>query len=254
MPKILSPEIVKKEIDDSHYYWVDGEYYPGVTSIIEEGAPTGWQLKQFFIRNSADEIRRKQEESLEFGSSIHAAIERLLAGEQVDLVNDFRSSRGKKTLMSFHDWFHLVSPKDFESELVVASKEMKYAGTLDFAGYINQQKANEVLGIKESEDKDEFWIVDFKTSKDVYLGYKLQVMAYKKAYEEMFGKKVDRVGILRVGTETKKGYQFVEVKEDEVSIEDFKRVYKIYLLANDGKIPQPPMIDVYPDKLQLIKK
>ena len=41
-------EIVRKEIDDSHYYFVDGEFYPGVTSILEEAAPVPYALKQWF--------------------------------------------------------------------------------------------------------------------------------------------------------------------------------------------------------------
>ena len=53
MKLVKKIKIVRREIDDSHYYWVDGEFNPGVTSILDEAGPVAYRLKQFFLRKSA---------------------------------------------------------------------------------------------------------------------------------------------------------------------------------------------------------
>jgi hypothetical protein len=93
-------------------------------------------------------------------------------------------------------------------------------------------------------------LVDFKTNKSsIYFTNKLQVMAYKQAYEETSGEKIDECYILRLGTTHKIGYEYKLI--DEVDIKDFMNVYQTYLRINGGKIEEPPMIDVYPDTLKL---
>lgn len=255
--KILLPDIVKKQVDDSHYYWVNGEYYPGVTTILEEAAPVAYQLKQYYIKNSAEEIQRKSEQALATGSHVHDAIARLLQGEKVSLNEEFKNTREKKMVMSFHNWFHDVQPMDYVAEHAIASVSMKFAGTLDFGGWLNSEGVAKCLTDDrkfEFKKPHEFWIIDFKTSAGVYFNYKLQVMAYKKAYEEMYHQKVDHVGVLRVGTKNKEWFEFVEVKESEVNFEDFQKIYDLYLKMHGGKIPDPPKIDVFPDTLQIVDK
>ena len=42
----------------------------------------------------------------------------------------------------------------------------------------------------------ERWLLDVKTSNNLHRSYNLQLAAYAKAWEEMFGQKIDRTGIL----------------------------------------------------------
>lgn len=231
-------EIVKKEIDDSHYYWIDGEFVPGVTTILDQAAPVGYGLMAFFKNNSVDEINKKSNEAKEFGSLIHDAIERLLNGEELDLTSpEYNLTKIKKHLMSFHNWFHEFNPDldSIQSEQIVGSKEYKYAGTLDLA----------------CKKDGELWIVDFKTSAGIYPNYERQVAAYKHAYEEMYGVKVAHTAILRTGTNHRVKYEFKEVDRP---FDSFLTVYKTYVEENEGKIPEPPEVDVYPDKLKIIEK
>lgn len=232
--KLLLPEIVRKEFDNSHYYWVNGEYFPGVTAILDEAAPTPWALKNWMLNNtpeSADEIRTTTKD---FGSKMHEAYQKLLLGMELDLVNDYPSVKEKKHLMSFQKWFTGFAPDltSLKPEHTVASVAYKFAGTLDLACYKG----------------GELWIIDFKTTTGIYFSHELQLAAYGQAYREMYGTKLAHIAVLRTGTRHKDGFEFKEITRP---FEDFVGVYQTYLSLHDGKIPDPPQIDIYPEKIKL---
>ena len=64
----------------------------------------------------------------------------------------------------------------------------------------------------------------------------------------MTGSKVEQMFILRTGSKHKAGYEF---KEFTTPFEDFINIYKTYLALHEGKIPQPPQVNVYPEYLEL---
>lgn len=223
-------DIIRKEIDGSHYYWVDGEYYPGVTSIIEAGAPTPYALKKWFKETTLEEQDEKSKTSLAFGSLIHDVAQKLLSGVEINLETDYPQLRAKKHIVALANWLNDVKPTIIDTEQTVASKKYKYAGTLD---------ALVKIGGKT-------FIVDFKTSAGIYESYHLQLSAYKQAVEEMGLAKDVGTMIVRTGTKHKRWYEAVET---EATIEDFQRIYDTYLWLNKGKIPEPPNMDVYPTVL-----
>lgn len=248
--KLKVGELVRFETDISHYYWLDGEFLPGVSSILSEAAPTPYGLKLFWQQNTQEEADRIFGTAGDFGSKMHDAFERLLLAQELDLLNDYPTEREKKTLLSFQDWFSYFKPSKFESEQPVASKKYKYAGTLDFVGMISGQK----------------WLIDFKTSNAIHFSHQLQVLAYKQAYEESYGIKIDHVGIARFGTTHKgngilkdgklkeigKNWEFREVKDYTIS--NFMDIYKTYLTLHGGKIPVPPEIAIYPETLRILEE
>lgn len=225
-------EIVKKELDTSHFYWVDGIFMPAVTSILDEAAPTPYALKQFMLNNNAEYVEDVKNTAGDFGSKIHDAIEKLLNGVELNLKDDYRSTKEKRHLASFATWFQDTRPEIISAEQTVASVKYQYAGTLDLVCRID----------------DQIWIIDFKTSSGIYLSHELQITAYKQAFEETFGEQVEHTGVLRTGTRHKAGYEFKEIERD---IEDFTNIYKTYLVLHDGKIAAPPEVDTYPDTLKL---
>ncbi len=79
------------------------------------------------------------------------------------------------------------------------SDKYGYAGTMD--------------AVMEIEGKT--YIVDFKTSKDIFDDYLLQAAAYKMAYEEMTETKLHGFLILALRVPTKKGWR-EEMVEDEM--------------------------------------
>lgn len=224
--------IVQKVIDDTHFYWVDGEFMPSVSHILDIAAPKEFGLINFFKTNTPEEIDAISGKAKENGTLVHDACDKLLNGLEIPL-KDY-PLKAKKALLSLVQWYDATLPKNISTEQMVASKINKYAGTLDMVCNIEGKRV----------------IVDFKTNKGgIYFTNKLQIMAYKQAYEETTGDKIDECWILRLGTTHKVGYEYKRI--DDVSIQDFMNVYQVYLRMNGGKVEEPPLIDEYPDVLKL---
>jgi hypothetical protein len=224
--------IVRKEVDATHYYFVDGEFYPSVSAILDEAAPKEYGLLNFFKTNTPEDIEEKSSVAKAKGSLVHDTCEKILNGVKVSIV-DFPIP-AKKALMTFIDWYNTYQPKNYLTESTVASMKFKYAGTCDMICEIDNKKV----------------LIDFKTNKGgIYPSNKLQVMAYKQAYEETNDEKIDECWILRLGTTHKVGYEFKKI--DDVTVDNFMDVYKTYLWLHGGKVPEPPVIDVYPEELEL---
>ena len=224
--------IIRKEIDDSHYYYVNDQFYPGVTTILDEAAPFPYGLRMFLSQNTPDQQEEIKNTALGLGSKMHDAYEKLLNGVELNLKTDYPTTKEKKHITSFFQWFTDFKPTNFQTEQVVASLTHRFAGTLDFI----------------CEKDGETWLIDFKTSKVIGLNYELQVAAYKQAYEEMTGMKVDHMAILRTASLHKCGYEFREVTR---TIDEFMTVYKMYLSLYNGVIPEPPLVNVYPETIKL---
>ena len=158
----------------------------------------------------------------------------------------FKEKRDKKCMVAFVDWFSEMKPKyrrAGDTERVVAST-LGFAGTLDLFCY---------LSINEEHDTP--FIIDFKTSGGIYDNHKLQIAAYKHAFLEMTG--IDaQMGILHLNPRTKKGYAFhtdLKIKGKAVEIEDFMTVFATYKMLNGGKVPEPDLTVVYPEKIKLFE-
>jgi CRISPR/Cas system-associated exonuclease Cas4 (RecB family) len=231
--KIL-PVIVRKEVDDKHYYFVNEQYYPSVTAILDEAAPVGFGLRNWLLNNTAESAEEIKNTTADLGTKMHDAFQSLLLGNKLNLADEFKLMKEKKHIATFCQWFADFAPdiSTIQTEHTVASVTHKYAGTLD-------------LAIRKD---GELWIVDFKTGSGIYFSHELQLTAYKFAYEEMYGVKVDHVAVLRTGSRHKSGYEFKEIVRD---FSEFERVYGTYLALHDGKIPDPPVMDAYPLEVQL---
>lgn len=270
MEKLYRPVIVKKEIDNSHFYFVDDEFFPGVTRILNS-APVEYGLIEFWKNNTKEESESILEHAATRGSRIHEACEMLLHGQTLNLAEDYPKPSDKKMITAFVNFMALYQPKlgtvgellGYDDpapsvEMTVASGQYKYAGTLDIYCKIDP----EVIEAETRKDSSqlimkpehEHWIIDIKTSNSVHTSHKLQLLAYKQAFKEMTG--IDaNIGILHLTTKTKAGYKFytdLRIKKSySPSIDDFMNVYKLYVAYNGGRIEEPPMVDAYPEIVSL---
>jgi len=260
--KLKIGEVIRFDTDISHFYWINGVFAPSVTGILDATMPVPFGLKMFWQTNTKQEADQIFEDAGLLGTKMHDAFEKLLHGLQLNVLKDYPTEREKKILMAFEDWFKAYTPSNFQPEQIVASKKFKYAGTLDFVGKIDGK----------------VWLIDFKTSSGVRLSHKLQVLAYKQAYEESYGIKIDKVAILRLGTlhkgngkakegklkDTGAGWEIQTADEMNVivdgkkktvklTIKDFMRFYQTYLMLNGGKVPEPAEIAVYPETMQILE-
>ena len=85
-----------------------------------------------------------------------------------------------RMFLRFVDFWEKYNPTLIETETHLFSDELKVAGTVDCICEID----------------GELWVIDFKTSNHLQTTYDLQSAVYAKCYEECFGKKVDRIGVL----------------------------------------------------------
>lgn len=238
--KLYKPQIIKKEIDDTHYYYVNGKFVPGVTTILHEAMPMPYNLRQWIGDVGNEKAEAKLKKAGDRGTAIHNACEALLKGATIDLDKEFPERRDKKALVSFVNWVAEFQPEVKEIEFTVASQH-GFAGTLDLFCLIQKEP----------------WIIDFKTSSGVYDSHKLQVAgAYKQAFYEMTGIKA-KTAILHLNPRTKKGWTWhndLKIGKKPVDIDDFLKVFEAYKVYNGGVIPEPNLTDVYPEKLVLQKE
>jgi len=141
MQKLFQPAIVRKELNDEHYYYVDGKFFPSVTKILHETLPTPIALKKWLGDLGNEKAEEKMERAGTRGTLIHQACEKLIKGETINLDQDFPKREDKKSLVGFVNWFADFQPQPIPNttpEMTVASQS-GYAGTIDYPCQINTQ-------------------------------------------------------------------------------------------------------------------
>ena len=253
-PGEYKPAIVRQEIDDEHFYFVDGEFFPSVTRILQETLPMPYALRQWIGDVGNERAQAKLETAGNRGTALHDACERLLNGMEIELKAEFPGKSEQKALVGFVNWAAIFKPtlaSASDIEFTIASQS-GYAGTLDVKCQIDPDLIFKNTKYKTTNPD---WIIDIKTSAGVYDSHLLQISAYQGAYLEMTGTACNR-GILHLNTRTKAGFSFwtddkIKIKGAPVTQGDFLKVFELYKVLNGGKIEAPALVDVYPDKLSL---
>jgi hypothetical protein len=185
-------------------------YVPSVTWITHH-YPKGIGFWKWLAEKGWDESQALKQAAGDRGTKVHAAITAILDGEEVRIdskfVNPSTDQLEELTLeevdciKSFVDWRAATKPVDIAWDLTVYSDKYGYAGTVDYICAIGGTH----------------YVVDFKTSSDVWPEYELQVSAYKHALQEA-GLIPDgmeyKLAILQVGyRRNKAGYKWSEVED-----------------------------------------
>ena len=140
------------------------------------------------------------------GSKVHQAIGMYLTGYEIKINESLPNFDGKPEeltveeydcLLSFVRWYGtLKNPKVLSTEITVFNDSEGYAGTVDCLMEID----------------GEVWLIDFKTSQQVWPEYELQVSAYKHA--ELPVNIAPKLAILQIGyRKNKDGYKFNEIQD-----------------------------------------
>jgi hypothetical protein len=140
-----------------------------------------------------------------------------------------------KCFYVFVDFWEEYNPTLLETEVHLFSDEYKVAGTCDLVCEM------------EIDGKKELWIIDFKTSNHLQPTYDLQTAIYGKCYEECFGKRPDRFGILWLKSSKRKaakgkiqgkGWEMYESPRTyEENLDIFQTVKKLFDLENPTHSP-----------------
>jgi hypothetical protein len=229
----ISEDATQITLPDSRYYRRNGQYYPSVTYVL------GYYPKGKFFENwlkqvgfSADYIVRKAAEE---GTQVHELAEEYLNGADLNFLDD----RGRpqynpdvwQMFLRFVEFWETYKPTLIETEVHLFSDELKIAGTCDLI----------------VEIEGELWLLDLKTSNQIQTVYELQTAVYGQCYEECFGKKIDRYGILWLKSSKRgskkdkmqgKGWEVVESSRTfEENIDIFKTVKRLFDLENPTHSP-----------------
>ena len=219
-------------LPDGRYYQRNGEYYPSVTYVLSH-YPKGKFFEDWLkkVGYSADYIVKKASEE---GTQVHEMIEAYLNGEELKFLEHGRPMYAPsiwQMFLRFVDFWEEYKPTLIEAEIHLFSDELKIAGTCDMVCEIN----------------GELWIIDFKTSNHLQTTYDLQTAIYAKCFEECFGKKVDRTGILWLKSSKRrakkdkiqgKGWEMYEsprTQEDNLNI--YKAVRTLFDIENPNHKP-----------------
>ena len=218
---------------DSRYYRRNGNYYPSITYVLSY-YPKGKFFEDWLkkVGYSADYIVKKAGDE---GTQTHELIEAYLNDEELCFLKDNGYPRYSpevwKMFLRFVEWWETYNPTLLEAEVHLFSDEIKVAGTCDLVCEID----------------GELWIIDFKTSNHLQTTYDLQTAIYGKCYEECYGKKPDRYGILWLKSSkrkankdkmTGKGWEMYESKRtQEENLDIFQTVKKLFDLENPNPTP-----------------
>ena len=229
----ISEDATQITLPDSRYYRRNGKYYPSVTYVL------GYYPKGKFFENwlkqvgfSADYIVKKAAEE---GTQVHELAEAYLNGEELNFLDE----RGRpqynpdvwQMFLRFVEFWETHKPTLIETEVHLFSDELKIAGTCELIVEMN----------------GELWLLDLKTSNQLQTVYELQTAVYGQCYEECFGKKIDRYGILWLKSSKRgskkdkmqgKGWEVVESSRSfEENIDIFKTVKRLFDLENPTHSP-----------------
>lgn len=190
-------------------YDKEWSHLPSVTEVIDVISKP--QLIYWLKNTSPEDIKKTSDKSLNIGKVSHEAIGRILNNEKFTIETEY-SAEVSSCVKGFIEWKKNFNFKVIECELKIKSDTLGYKGTLD---HILENNGKKML-------------IDWKTSKSCYPEYDLQVVAYKKLYEEQFGK-IDSCWIIRLGKENSE-FEAHEVTDNHEKLFDiFKAALQIKL-------------------------
>lgn len=219
-------------------------FYPSVTSILQY-MPKNKFFEQWLmdVGHNAEIIKRRAGKE---GTQVHEAAEQLLKGEEISWMDDYGNAKYDEKvwgmIVKFHEFWNTYKPELIYSEEFVYSDEHQYAGTADLVCKLD----------------GEVWLLDIKTSNNVYKSQELQLASYAIAMEECKGIKIDRTGIIwlksskrkesnKEGVYQGKGWELKVVDNIEENFELFKLLYKLY------KLDYPEIKPIYKEYPTILK-
>ena len=235
----ISDDYQQVTMPDSRYYRRNGKYYPSVTHVLN-AYPKGKYFEDWLkkVGYSAEWIVKKAAEE---GTLVHEMIEDWLNGKEIKFLyndgNPRMPSNVWQMFLRFVDFWETYNPTLIEAEVHLFSDEIQVAGTCDLVCEI------------EIDGKMERWIIDFKTSNHLQTTYDLQGAIYAQCWEECYGKKIDRVGVLWLKSKSRgedksgkrlkgKNWEVYESpRTQEENIEIFNHVKALFDIENPKPKP-----------------
>lgn len=200
MTKLIEERIHTK---DGRFYWRDTiqEYYPSITTVIDV-YPKGPGLDRWKAEQGYEGAKLALKQAGIQGTNVHDGVELLDAGET--LCYDHYTETEWKCLMSFVQFWKDYNCRTIDKEVRVFSDTHKVAGTYDWFGLCDVPRGT----------KDVHVLIDWKSSRNLWPSYDVQLATYEKLRREMGMTGAERLMIVQLGASTKKGYSVHTVKDN----------------------------------------
>jgi len=190
-----------------------GKIVPGVTTILgnqlawNKNVLIAWARREALAGRDPDKVR---DEAADSGTCTHYLIECHIKGIEPDL-KDFTQAQIDKAetgFLAFLDWEkeNRLDYKDIE--IGVVSEQYRYGGTVDMI----------------ARNNGDLWLIDLKTSRNIYPEHKIQTAAYKYAYEEQEGVEIARCIIVQL---SKEDGSFQHHKLSKEQVDDGWEVFRL---------------------------
>lgn len=220
-------------------------FYPSV-SWIAGFYPKGVEFYKWLASKGWDEAENIKTTAGDKGTKVHAAIEDVLNGVEVRIDSKYMNKSLEQmqeltleecdAILSFISWRNENAPIKLFTEKTLLSDKHKCGGTLDFVYRIADEDANTIH------------LMDFKTSKQVWKNYELQLSVYKHMLIEalLTGQIVIEgidlskpiivvTEILLLGYSRNKAGYFFKIIDDKIAL--FESARSIWAEENDGTTP-----------------
>ncbi len=221
-------ESVDLEFNEAkHQYSHNGEFVPAVTSVLsttiaKQQFLMPWAVKmgaewfkdnseafsqaEISIEDMVNGIKRAYKKrsvgAINVGRAVHEWCEQAILWKlgNAEVPSMPSDEQAANAINAFRDWIKQNEVEWLAAEQRVYSRTHNYAGTVDAVARVN----------------GEFTVIDFKTSTRIYEEYYLQVAAYSKCVEDIYGEPVDAAYILRFDKDSGK---FDADKSDNIDVD-----------------------------------
>jgi hypothetical protein len=274
--QLTNGALTRVDIDSDHFYFIteptlglNGAFCIGLTTVLDVAAPFPIALRDYLRNTTAEESSQNMESKRQRGQDLHDALDRLANGVAVS-GEEFRTTYEKDALVTFIQFMRFLQPLVFKTERVVLDPALRVAGTLDFAGIVDERRLDILLepnkyldrdknrdftvkekfaGLLEGPIKPVKVVIDWKFTGRSNYNHKVQVAGYAEMYRNSYKDEqpIERKLTWRFSPQHK--FRF-DMQESLLSYESFTRIYET-CIEYLGKFPEPPVIVVYPDKFKL---
>ena len=150
----------------------DGTVVPGTTTITgrfkDSGGLMHWAFKQG--KEGKQRLYEERDKAAAAGTLAHDLIEAHVSGVEHAIppgLDPETEARALKGFAAFRRWFADSRVRILATEVPLVSEEWRFGGTIDALGLWGQQ----------------YWLLDWKTSKGVYADHVAQLAAYRHLVE-----------------------------------------------------------------------
>ncbi len=221
--------IIPKDLNvDKKNYTIEGRKFVRVTRSLDIISKPG--LLIWFQKVGKHRAEKVLKDRQILGTKAHKLFEKICLGEKIDTTGLHEEIQMDVRLFRNFKDKCIISYDALEQNLW--SMIHKYAGTADFIGHYKTNKEWLVQGQKPKFMKKSFMIGDWKTSRDIYPEYWLQIAAYAIAFKELTGIELDggfiahfRNGKIRIKEKT--------WKELLIIFESYKHVLGLFDAKNN---------------------